>query len=296
MAMIEGEAFEQDRLLDAAGHVLNAYYKATQVTSRLSPKAVLLCGDEFLPMLEFVERLQEKLGVEATQNTFFPLYVDYMCFKTALQDGRAPVVLILGADLGKADLGWDCGACGFPTCGEFNKFKKEHGGLGRLGFGPSCAWKNFDFGMCCDYACAAASEMNIENRILGTFGFLAFALGYLENVTCTLALALGPVRELWWYSRPSLGKWRTKEHLHSHLRNNYTVHFQMFSSDLRPAVKQDGNWWEREAEFGTVGPDGRYAEYQGEIRGLFLEAVMEVRPKVEAIRTEMGNRARSAAE
>lgn len=296
MAMIDGSAFAEDRLMDAVGHVLHAYYKAPQVTSRLNQKAVLVCGDEFLPMLEFVEKLQQKLGVEATQNAFFPLYVDYMCFKTAFQEGRRPVALILGADLGKADLGWDCGACGFATCGEFNKFKKEQGGIGRLGSGPSCAWKNFDFGMCCDYACAAAWEMNIENRILGTFGFLAFALGYLENVTCTLALALGPVSELWWYSRPSLGKWRGREHLQAHLRNNYTVHYQMFSSDLRPAVKQDGKWWEKEAEFGSVGPDAKYAEYQGQIRQRLLEALMEVRPKVDAIKAEMGKCAKAAVE
>lgn len=296
MAIFEGAAFAQDRLMDAAGHILHAYYKAPLVTSRLNQKAVLVRGEEFFPMLEFVDRLQEKLGIEATQNAFFPLYVDYMTIKTAFQEGRSPVMLILGADLARADLGWDCGACGFATCGEFNNFKKEHGGIGRLGAGPSCAWKNFDFGMCCDYACAAAWEMNIDNRILGTFGLLAYVLGYLENVTCTLVLVLGPVGELWWYSRPSLGKWRTHEHLQAHFRNNYTVHFQMFSSDLRPAVKQDGNWWEKEAEFVRVAPDAKYIEYKKQIRDRFMEAAMEVRPKVDAIKAEMMRGEKASAE
>ena len=34
MSMIEGRAFAQERLLDAAGHVLHAYFKAPEVTGR----------------------------------------------------------------------------------------------------------------------------------------------------------------------------------------------------------------------------------------------------------------------
>jgi len=287
MSLIEGRAFAQERLLDAAGHVLHAYFKAPQVTGRLNQKAVLVQGDEFAPMLEFLERLQKKLGSEAMKDTFFPMYVDYMCFKAAIDQGQPPVVLVLGADLGAGDLAWDCGACGFGRCAEFNRYKKEHGGLGRLGMGPSCAWKNFDYGMACDYACAAAGQMNVENRILGTFGLVSFALGYLDDVTATVALALGPAVELWWYNRPSLAKWRDDEHISEMFRRNYAFHHQMFSSDLRPAVKQDGAWWEKPPEYVRVGTDEEYAEYQARLQGMMLETVLEVRPKVDAIKSNL---------
>ena len=39
------------------------------------------------------------------------------------------------ADLSKADLGWDCGACGFKTCGELIKHFRKKGGQGRVGAG-----------------------------------------------------------------------------------------------------------------------------------------------------------------
>ena len=287
MSLIEGRALARERLLDAAGHVLHAYYKAPQVTGRLKQKAVLVDGDDFAPMLEFLERLQEKLGSEAMKDTFFPMYVDYMCFKTAIERGQPPVVLVLGADLGAADLAWDCGACGFGRCAEFNRYKKEHGGLGRLGVGPSCAWKSFDYGMACDYACAAAGQLNVENRILGTFGLVSFALGYLDGVTATVALALGPAVELWWYNRPSLAEWRDRGQIGEMLRRNYAVHHQMFSSDLRPSVKNDGAWWEKDPEYVRVETDKEYSDYQARLQGMLMETVLEVRPKVDAIKAHL---------
>lgn len=296
MGLIDGKRYTRERLLDVAGHALQAYFGAPQVTSRLNHKAVIVHGDDILPMLEFVEKLEAKLGSDAAKDTFFPLYVDYMCFKTAMEEGYPPVILVLGADLSIADLGWDCGACGFSTCVEFNKFKREEGGLGRIGAGPSCAWKNFDYGIACDYACAAVSEYNVENRILGTFGMLGFALGYLDDVSAALALSIGPPVELWWYNRPSLAKWRDYEHIMEHLRKNYAFHFQMFSSDLRPQVKKDGPWWEQEKEYVNIEPDKEYSAYQEQLMGVLLETIVEVRPKVEEAKERMRSRTKDVLE
>jgi uncharacterized ferredoxin-like protein len=279
--MIDGPSCARERLLDVAGHALHAYYGAPLVTSRLNQKAVIVHGEDILPMLEFVEKLEAKLGSDAAKDTFFPLYVDYMCFKTAMEEGNPPVILVLGADLSIADLGWDCGACGFPTCVEFNKFKRAEGGLGRIGAGPSCAWRNFDYGIACDHACAAVAEHSVENRILGTFGMVSFALGYLDDVSAALALAIGPSVELWWYNRPSLAKWRDYDDIMEHFRRNYAFHFQMFSSDLRPPVKKDGPWWEQEREFVDISADKDYSAYQEQLMGMVMETVMELRPKVE---------------
>jgi uncharacterized ferredoxin-like protein len=287
MGIIDGRAYAQERLLDVGGHVLHAFFKAPQVTSRVDLKGMLVYGDALEPMLECVEKLQAKLGEKAARDTFFPLYVDYMCIKTAAEKGFSPVVLLLGGDLTVGDLGWNCGACGFTTCAEFNKYKREHGGLGRMGAGPCCAWKNFDYGIACDYACAAALEQNVENRILGTFGMIGFALGYLENVTATLALLLGPPVELWWYNRPSLAQWRDYNDVNEHLRKNYAFHYQMFSSDLRPQIKQDGPWWEKEKEYIAIESDKEYSNYQDQLMAVILETVMEVRPKVEEFKLKM---------
>lgn len=288
MGLKDGREFAQEKLLNAAGLVLNAYFKAPLITSRLSQKAVVVYGEEMMPMFDLIETIQAKMGIEATKNAFFPLYLDYVCYKRAMEEGYPPVVLILGANLSKADLGWNCGACGFSTCGEFAKYFKEHGGFGRLGTGPSCAWKMVDYGIACDYACAAAWELNIENRIQATFGLVAELLGYIDNVTATLALPIGPPKEFWWYNRPVMEEvMGSDEQIVQFYRNNYTVHFQMFSSDLRPPVKNDGPWWEKEREFTRIGPDKDYTDFQKKVTEIFGEAVAEVRPKVEAIKQRL---------
>jgi hypothetical protein len=70
-------------------------------------------------------------------------------------------------------------------------------------------------------------------------------------------------------------------------RRNYTVHHQMFSSDLRPSVKQDGAWWEKEREYVRVEADKEYSDYQASIQGMLMETMLEVRPKVDAMKAEL---------
>ncbi len=287
MTMIDGKAFSQERLLDVAGHVLQAYFKAPQTTVRSDKKAMVVSGEEAKPIIEFVEKLEAKLGTEAVKNAFFPLYVDYQCVKVATDNGYPPVILLLGADLTKADLGWNCGSCGFQTCGEFTKYKKKHGGMGRHSAGPSCSWKTLDYGLACDYACAAAGELNVDNRILGSLGFICDALGYMDDVSITLAYVLGPPEELWWYNRPSLKKWSTPEQHKDLLRNNYTFHYQMFSTDLKPQVKKGDSWWEEPEEFVKIGPDKEFTEFKGKIGDAIGETIVELRPKVEDLKSKM---------
>lgn len=285
MTMMDGRAFAQEKLLDNAALVLNAYYKAPLTTSRLNQKAMIVSGEELTPLLDVIDVLAEKVGGhEATQNIFAPLYMDYLAYKVAVEQGESPVLLLLGADLARADLGWDCGACGFPSCAEFTKYFKKHGGMGRMVVGPSCAWKALDWGIACDYACAAAWELNMENRIEGTYGLLAYALGYLDDVTAVMALPLGPVREFWYYNRPTMEKVITPEAQQNLLRNNIAVHWVMFAADLKPPMKGQGDWWARPTEYANVGPDPEYTEFQQKNAGLMLEAVMEVRPRVEEMK------------
>ena len=106
MTMMDGRAFAQERLRDNAALVLNAYYKAPLTTSRLNQKAMIVAGEEMMPLLDVIEVLAEKVGGhEATQNMFAPLYMDYLAYRVAIDEGNAPALLLLGADLAKADLG-----------------------------------------------------------------------------------------------------------------------------------------------------------------------------------------------
>ncbi len=284
MALIDGKKFSDERLMDAAGHVLHAYYRAPEITSRLGKQAVVISGDELLPILELIERTEEKVK-DGIKNLFMPMYMDYMCLKVAIEEGYSPVLVAMGANYSKADLGWDCGACGFPTCKEFLKYHKKEAGMGNTTSGPTCAWKVFDHGIAVDYACASAHELNVENRILGTLGSMAMHLGYLDNVDAVWALAMGPQKEMWWYNRPSLKKWLDPEVLNNMLRNSYTNHFQSFSTRLRPQVKKDGPWWEQPPEFvKEIGPDPEGGAYMQEVLGALFQSIQEVRPKVELMK------------
>ncbi len=286
MALLDGKTFADERLLDAAGHVLHAYYKAPLTTARLNQKAVVISGEELRPALDLVEGMNQRLE-GAAKEAFFPLYVDYMCVKVAMDEGYSPVMVAMGADYTKADLGWDCGACGFPTCSEFNRYSKDHAGPGSLCMGPSCVWKSMDHGIAVDYACAAAHELNVENRILSTFGLLTLLLGYMDGVSAVWALALGPQTDAWWYSRASLAKWLDPSTLDGMLRSSYNHHFQMFSTKTRPQVKGHGKWWERPAEYTRgIGPDPEYDAHQGQVKQALFETLAEVQPKVAALRAK----------
>jgi len=68
--------------------------------------------------------------------------------------------------------GLNCGACGYPTCEEFNK----HSYLGEFQ-GPNCAIRLLDLGIALGSAAKVASDMNVDNRIMYRVGAAAKRLG-----------------------------------------------------------------------------------------------------------------------
>ncbi len=289
MVMMDGKQHAHKALLAAAAQVLHAYYKAPQCTGRTKLQSMVLSGDELRPMIDLLGSLEEALGREGASSVFFPLYMDYLCYKDALQRDDPPVVLVLGANLMHSELGWNCGACGFTTCGAFNTFSAESGGMGLFGGGPSCAWKTIDFCIAVDYACAAAHQLNIENRVQATFGAVAYLLGYLDDASMVLTLPLGPVVELWYYNRPSITRLSTYTEWVKLMRQNYSIMFQMFSSNMHPWVKDDGPWWEKEPTERDVvglGKDEDLERTIYEARGKLMEVVIPLRERVQEIKSK----------
>ena len=101
------------------------------------------------------------------------MYFDYYSYKYFLDNKEPLPLLLLGADLTTSELGWDCGACGFETCAEFNVYAKENKGQSALWGGPTCNWKLMDFAAACDFACAAVAQYRFDGRIMGTVGAAA---------------------------------------------------------------------------------------------------------------------------
>ena len=118
MSVIDGRKHDKEGLTTSAAQVLQAYYKAPQITSRVKLQSMVVTGEDLQPMVELVGALEKNLGKEGASSVFFPIFMDYLCYKDAIESGNAPAVLVLGADLTRSELGWNCGACADmnPAC------------------------------------------------------------------------------------------------------------------------------------------------------------------------------------
>lgn len=235
MARYDGLKLSQDYLVNVAGHVVQAALKASQLTGRLQLQAEVITGEDLLPIIEL-------MGVMARASQFVTW--DYMTFKKNYDRGTPPVLVLLGADVISHLPGWNCGACGFATCGEFARYARENRAMGFIAYGPSCNWLTMDLAIAADWACAAAGHFNVDNRVQGSSGSAATMLGYLPGCSCILGLPLGPCRELVWYSREDMHRGFT---YHDHLQTMFhtiPTHFLAFPGGGRPRFKAQTRWWE----------------------------------------------------
>lgn len=72
--------------------------------------------------------------------------------------------------------GFNCKACGFEDCEEFDGIKKE----GEFK-GPNCAYRLLDMGIALGSAVKTASLHNVDNRIMYRVGMAAMRLNIIES-------------------------------------------------------------------------------------------------------------------
>lgn len=229
-----GKKVAQEQLLDVAKHCLNAFFKAPQITGYTKLDAEIVTDEDLVPIIEM-------LGALAKLNQF--VRWDYETFKTNYEAGNPPVLALFAADLTDSQMGWDCGACGFSTCKEFNKYTHENKNVGQLWAGPSCNWKVIDFGIACDWAAAAAAQYRVDNRVLADAGAVASFLGYFPGNSACIGLSLGPNRELVWYSRLDMNKKFSYEDVLLGMFRTNPTHFGAFPGGMNPIFKNKDQWW-----------------------------------------------------
>ncbi len=98
-------------------------------------------------------------------------------------DGR---MMILG-EKRKSDLNWDCGACGYRTCGELNRAEEVDAMTGR---GPSCQFKNLNMMVAADAASSMAWRLGLYCRVFSSYGMSALAMEVIDDVDLTVAVAV----------------------------------------------------------------------------------------------------------
>jgi len=262
MGHLIGNDYLQDHLVEVAKNIVLAIKKAPTITGKTSIEAEIIWGDDIVPIVEVLEPL--------TRASRY-VHWDYQTIKGCYDKGEPPIIIGIGGKVDKSNLAWNCGACGFPTCREFNAYSREYSGGGQLG-GPSCNWKLLDVAIACDWACASAWQYKVDNRIMGSLGFALGALNYLPNSNVKLGVALGPARDMVYYSREEMHRHITYEEEKAEMIKSVPTMFTCFPGNGSPMYKTKDDWW--------APPEFLNVEYSEEAMMAYQQIVYEQIPEV----------------
>jgi uncharacterized ferredoxin-like protein len=221
-------------VLEVAKLAAAAAYRAPQLTAKLNLKTEIVTGEDIIPILEFFEAVIPISPV---------MYFDFQSLKYFIDKGTPPPILLLGADVTRSELGWDCGGCGFESCADFNVYSKKNKSRGALFAGPTCQWKMMDYAAACDFACAAVAQHRYDCRIMGTVGAAAAGVGYLPDCSAVLGIPIGPPGDLLYFSRAQNLKTASDEKHREWLRQTSPTNWQAFPGSTKPCTKTKQDWW-----------------------------------------------------
>ncbi|MDD1652727.1 MAG: DUF2148 domain-containing protein [Methanomicrobiales archaeon] len=117
----------------------------------------------------------------------------------AARDGRflmelvkEPCAMLVLGDKRKSDFNYDCGACGYRTCGEMNRAECVEALTAN---GPSCQFKNMNVNMATNAAAAMAWRLGLHCRVFSTLGMAAFALKVIDGVDFAVAVCVSVAKK-----------------------------------------------------------------------------------------------------
>ena len=165
-----GFDFEVKQVVEAAGLML--------ISARTAPKSggiddilvALVYGEDKDRLADEMDRLAKERGEKWSRDA------------GNVRDSDA--VILIGVR-GTKSFGMSCGACGYPTCDDFNKAEKK---LGRDFRGPVCLFKILDLGIALGSAVKTASMLNIDNRIMYRAGVAAMRLNMLPEADVIMGI------------------------------------------------------------------------------------------------------------
>lgn len=138
-----------------------------ELAARTAPKAV---GQDYIETILLTDEQRVAVGnemIRLANEEGMPAFL--------ARDGQnvldSDAVLLIGL-LPHKGVGLDCGACGHPTCEEFNR----HTLSGDFD-GPNCSIRCLDLGIALGSAAKIASNMNVDNRIMYSIGVAARRVG-----------------------------------------------------------------------------------------------------------------------
>ena len=150
--------------------------KLMAASARTAPKAG---GKDFLDIV-VITKDEDLKKIAGTMKEYAPSSTNEAYWlRDASNIENSGALLLVGLSKPVAG-GYDCGACGHPTCAEFleNRELKEK----EMGYsGPHCVMRMIDIGVALSSAAKTASILNVDNRVQQRVGAAARALGLIKG-------------------------------------------------------------------------------------------------------------------
>jgi len=186
MPVISSKEAETQGLLRAAGLMV--------VSCRTAPKSggvddietVLVTGEEKDKIAAEMERMADERNIEGFR-------------RDADNVKRSGALLLVGVN-GRKSFNLSCGACGHPTCKEFDAASEISGPDYK---GPTCIFKALDLGVALGSAAKMASDLNLDNRIMYRAGTAAKRLKYLSKSNVVMGIPVSSSGKNIYFDRPS---------------------------------------------------------------------------------------------
>jgi uncharacterized ferredoxin-like protein len=149
--------------------------KLMAASARTAPKAG---GKDFLEIVVITKEEDLKKIADAMKEYAPKSSNEAFWLRDASNIENSQALLLIGLTK-PVTAGYDCGACGYPTCAEFAKNKQMKDK--EMGYtGPHCVMRMMDIGVALSSAAKTASILNVDCRIQQRVGAAARAIGLIK--------------------------------------------------------------------------------------------------------------------
>lgn len=171
MPIINSKEAEKDGIMQVS--------KLMLLSARTAPKSggvdnivtVIISGSEKESLVKEMEKIAEERNNAG--------------FKRDADNVRNSENVVLIGVKGTVKFGFDCGACGYSNCEEFERAEKK---MGRDFVGPNCFFKALDLGIALGSAVKTASIHNVDNRIMYRIGAAAELMKMLPEASVIMGI------------------------------------------------------------------------------------------------------------
>ncbi len=149
--------------------------KLMAASARTAPKAG---GKDFLEIV-VITRDEDLKKIAAAMKDYAPRSTNEAFWNRDSSNIENSQALLLIGLSKPVTAGYDCGACGYPTCAAFAE--KRQMSDKEMGYtGPHCVMRMMDIGVALSSAAKTASLLNVDCRVQQRVGAAARALGLIQ--------------------------------------------------------------------------------------------------------------------